>query len=115
MAVLMQADYLGKMRTGGATGIATKYLARPGASNAGLFGVGKQARAQLLAICKVRTIKHICAFSRNQENCRKFCAEMTPLCQCPVEPASRPEEAAMGKDIVITATTSREPVLLGAC
>jgi ornithine cyclodeaminase/alanine dehydrogenase len=39
---------------------------------------------------------------------------MTPLCQCPVEPASRPEEAAMGKDIVITATTSREPVLLGA-
>jgi alanine dehydrogenase len=114
MTALMQADYLGQMRTGAASGVATKYLARPEASNAGVFGVGKQARTQLLAICKVRTIKHICAFSRHEENCRKFCAEMTPLCQCPVEPASRPEEAAMGKDIVITATTSREPVLLGA-
>jgi alanine dehydrogenase len=114
MTALVQADYLGQMRTGAASGIATKYLARAEASNAGLFGVGKQARTQLLAICKVRTIKHICVFSRNEENRRKFCTEMTPLCQCPVESASRPEEAAMGKDIVITATTSREPVLLGA-
>jgi alanine dehydrogenase len=114
MTALVQADYLGQMRTGAASGIATKYLARAEASNAGLFGVGKQARTQLLAICKVRTIKHICVFSRNEENRRKFCTDMTPLCQCPVEPASRPEEAAMGKDIVITATTSREPVLLGA-
>ena len=114
MTALVQADYLGQMRTGAASGIATKYLARAEASNAGLFGVGKQARTQLLAICKVRTIKHICVFSRNEENRRKFCTEMTPLCQCPVEPASRPEEAAMGKDIVITATTSREPVLMGA-
>ena len=114
MTALVQADYLGQMRTGAASGIATKYLARAEASNAGLFGVGKQARTQLLAICKVRTIKHICVFSRNEANRRKFCTEMTPLCQCPVEPASRPEEAAMGKDIVITATTSREPVLMGA-
>ena len=114
MTALVQADYLGQMRTGAASGIATKYLARAEASNAGLFGVGKQARTQLLAICKVRAIKHICVFSRNEENRRKFCTEMTPLCQCPVEPASRPEEAAMGKDIVITATTSREPVLMGA-
>jgi alanine dehydrogenase len=114
LTALLQADYLGQMRTGAATGIATKYLARPEASIAGLFGVGKQARTQLQAICKVRTIKHICAFSRHEENCRRFCAEMAPLCQCPVEPASRPEEAAMSKDIVVTATTSREPVLLGA-
>jgi alanine dehydrogenase len=113
MTALLQADYLGQVRTGAASGVATKYLARPEASTAGLFGVGKQARTQLLAICKVRTIKHISVFSRNDENCRKFCAEMTTLCQCPVEPALRPEEAAAGKDIVITATTSREPILLG--
>src|SRR5262245_46073123 len=90
MTALLEADYLGQMRTGAATGIATKYLARPEASSAGLFGVGKQARTQLLAICKVRTIKHICVFSRHEVKCRRFCAEMAPLCQCPVEPASRP-------------------------
>jgi ornithine cyclodeaminase/alanine dehydrogenase-like protein (mu-crystallin family) len=113
VTALLQADYLGQMRTGAASGVATKYLARPEASTIGLFGAGKQARTQLLALCKVRTIKHICVFSRKEENRRKFCDEMAPLCQCPVEPVARPEEAANGKDIVVTATTSVQPVLLG--
>jgi alanine dehydrogenase len=65
-------------------------------------------------MCQVRTIKHVYVFSRNEENRRKFCAEMTPICQCPVEPAEKPEDAAADRDIVITATTSREPVLFGA-
>ena len=113
LTALLQADYLGQMRTGAASGVATKYLARPEAATIGLFGTGKQARTQLLAVCKVRAIKHVSVFSRNDENRRAFCAEMAPLCQCLVEPASRPEEAATGKDIVITATSSRDPVLQG--
>jgi alanine dehydrogenase len=113
LTAILQADYLGQVRTGAASGVATKYLARPEASTVGLFGTGKQARTQLLAICKVRAIKHIAVYSRNEENRRKFCAEMAPLCQCPVEPIAQPQDAAKGKDIVITATTSREPVLLG--
>jgi alanine dehydrogenase len=113
LTALVQADYLGQVRTGAASGIATKYLARPDADTVGLYGAGKQARTQLLAVCKVRAIKHIRVYSRNDEDRRAFCAEMTPLCGCPVEPASRPEDAARAKDIVITATSSREPVLHG--
>ena len=112
LTAILQADYLGQVRTGAASGVASKYLARPDAATVGLFGAGKQARTQLLAICKVRPIKRITVFSRHPDNCRAFCAEMAPLCGCPVEPAATPEEAARGKDIVITATNSRDPVLL---
>jgi len=113
LTAILQADYLGQMRTGAASGVATKYLARPDAATVGLYGTGKQARTQLLAVCKVRTINQVHVFSRNEENRRAFCAEMAPLCQCPVEPAAKPEDAARNKDIVITATSSREPVLFG--
>lgn len=113
LTALVQADYLGQVRTGAASGVATKYLARPEASTVGLYGAGKQARTQLRAVCQVRKIKHVQVFSRTDERARQFCAEMAPLCQCPVEPASSPEDAARDKDIVITATSSRAPVLLG--
>lgn len=113
LTAILQADYLGQMRTGAASGVATKLLARPEAATVGLYGTGKQARTQILAMCKVRPIKHISVFSRSDDNRRKFCAEMTPLCQCPVEPAAKAEDAAVGKDIVCTATSSREPVLFG--
>ena len=110
---IIQADYLGQVRTGATSGVATKYLARPESATVGLYGTGKQARTQLLAVCQVRPIKHVAVYSRSEENRRQFCAEMTPLCKCPVEPAMRPEDSARGKDIVITATTAREPVLFG--
>ncbi|MBM3997553.1 MAG: ornithine cyclodeaminase family protein [Planctomycetes bacterium] len=113
LTALLQADYLGQMRTGAASGVATKFLARSDAATVGIYGAGKQARTQLLAVCRVRSIKHIAVYSRNEENRQRFCAEMAPLCQCPVEPVTRPEDAAKGKDIIITATTSREPVLFG--
>lgn len=110
---ILQADYLGQVRTGAASGVATKYLARQDSATVGCYGAGKQARTQLLAVVKVRNIKHIHVFSRTEERCRLFCQEMTTLCECPVEPASHPEEAARNKDIVITATSSRDPVLYG--
>ena len=113
LTAILQADYLGQVRTGAASGVATKYMARPDAATVGLFGAGKQARTQLLAVCKVRPIKHIAVYNRNKDKRRQFCAEMSKLCQCPVEPAQRPQDAAQQKDIVITATKSADPVLLG--
>lgn len=113
LAALIQADWLGQVRTGAASGVATRALARPDSSTVGLFGAGKQARTQLLAVCRVRTIRAIRVYSRHPDACRAFCEEMTPLCNCPVEPAQRPEDAARNMDIVITATSSRDPVLLG--
>ncbi len=110
---LIQADYLGQVRTGAATGVATQYMARPDASEVGLFGSGKQARTQALAVCKVRKIRRIQVYSPNEEHRRHFAEEMAPLCGCDIEPVPRPEMAAEDKDIVITATNSREPVLNG--
>jgi alanine dehydrogenase len=110
---LMQADYLGQMRTGAASGIATQYMARPDATEVGLFGSGKQARTQVQAICRVRRIRQVQVYSPHEERRRAFAAEMSELCQTEVVPVSRPEMAAEKKDIIITATTSREPVLTG--
>src|SRR5262249_139762 len=108
-----QADYLGQVRTGAASGVATEYMARPDATEVGLFGSGKQARTQLLAVCKVRKVGRVQVYSPNEENRRRFAVEMSDLCQTEVEPVPRPEMAAEDKDIVITATNSREPVLNG--
>lgn len=113
LLALMQADYLGQMRTGAASGVATRYMAREDAAEVGLFGTGKQARTQALAVCKVRPIRRVHVYSRSEENRVRFAREMAELCRCDFEPVERPEVAADKKDIVITATTSREPVLKG--
>jgi ornithine cyclodeaminase/alanine dehydrogenase-like protein (mu-crystallin family) len=110
---LMQAEHLGQMRTGAASGVATKYMARPDASEVGIYGSGKQARTQLLAICKVRNIRQVHVYSPNEERRRQFAADMSEKCQTEVVATSRPERAAENKDIVVTATNSREPVLNG--
>ena len=110
---LMQADYLGQMRTGAASGIATRYMARPDATEVGIFGSGKQARTQVQAVCRVRRIRQVQVYSPNEEHRRQFAAEVSELCQTEVVPVARPEMAAEDKDIIITATTSREPVLNG--
>jgi alanine dehydrogenase len=110
---LMQADWLGQVRTGAASGVATQYMARPDATEVGLFGTGKQARTQVLAICRVRRIRQVQVYSPNEEHRRRFAAEMSERCGTEVVPVARPEMAAADKDIVITATNSREPVLLG--
>src|SRR6476646_4440392 len=59
MCAIIEADLLGQFRTGAASGVATKKLARPNCSTVGLYGTGKQARTQLLAVCKVRPIKTV--------------------------------------------------------
>lgn len=113
LLALIQADHLGQMRTGAASGIATRVMSRPDASAVGIFGSGKQARTQLEAICKVRKVRHVVVFSPSEERRRAFAAEMSQRCEVEVVPASRPEDAARDRDIIVTATTSREPVLLG--
>jgi ornithine cyclodeaminase/alanine dehydrogenase-like protein (mu-crystallin family) len=110
---LMQADYLGQVRTGAATAVATEYMARPESSEVGLFGAGKQARTQLSAVCRVRKIRRVQVYSLKDERRRQFADEMSEVCKTEVEPVPRPEMATEDKDIVITATTSREPVFNG--
>lgn len=113
LLAVIEADKLGQVRTGAASAIATKYMARANSSRLGIYGTGWQARSQLEAICAVRPIKTIVAYSRNLENREKFCKEMTEVLGVGVYPASSSEEAAKDMDIVVTATASKEPVLKG--
>ena len=75
----IEADKLGQLRTGAASAVATKYMARQESSRLGIFGTGLQARSQLQAICAVRPIKTVLAYSRDPEKRETFCKEMTEL------------------------------------
>ena len=112
---LMQADHLGRIRTGAASGIATKYLARPDASRAAVIGTGRQARTQLQAIAQVRKLAGVKAFGRDKNRLQGFCREMSEDLGVPVEPASSAEEATRFGEIVSTATTAQQPVVRGEC
>lgn len=113
LLALMEADALGQIRTGAASGVATKLLARPDASRVGIIGTGWQARTQLQAVCAGTKVTHVRAFSRKAERREAFAREMAPVVGVPVEPAVTGEEAVRDADIVITITNAREPVLLG--
>jgi ornithine cyclodeaminase/alanine dehydrogenase-like protein (mu-crystallin family) len=113
MLAMIEADRLGQMRTGAASGVATKYMARADAETVGIYGTGWQAESQLMAVCAVREIKAITAYGRNVERRKAFARKMTALLRVEVTTAGSPEEAARGKSIVITATSAREPVLKG--
>jgi ornithine cyclodeaminase/alanine dehydrogenase-like protein (mu-crystallin family) len=112
---LMQADHLGRIRTGAASGIATKHLARPEASRAAVIGTGRQARTQLQAIAAVRKLTGVRAFGRDQDRLRNFCREMSDELGVPVEPSSSADEAVRFGEIVSTATTAQQPVVRGEC
>jgi len=114
MAALIEADALGQIRTGAATGVATKYLANPGARAAAIIGTGYQARTQLEAVAAVRRLERVRAFGRDPQRRENFCREMGARIGVAVEPAGSGEEAVKGADIVITATSATEVVLTGA-
>ena len=114
LLALIEADKLGQMRTGAASGVATKYLARAGAKTVGVYGTGWQAQSQLEAVCAARDIESVKVYSRSPENRARFCQEMSArLGGVEIASAERPEDAA-DADVIVTVTTSREPVLQGA-
>ena len=113
LVALLEADYLGQMRTGAASGIATQYLARADARTVGIVGTGLQARTQLEAIAAVRPLTRIRAFGRNPERRARFAQEMSAKLGVQVEAAETAEEAVRDADIVITSTTAADPVVFG--
>lgn len=113
LEVMIEADQLGQIRTGAASGVATDYMARPDAAVVGCFGTGKQARTQLQAICTVRRIERVDVYGRNPDRQEDFADEMSEICETEVIPVHSPDETASEKDIVITATSSKEPVFRG--
>jgi alanine dehydrogenase len=103
---------LGALRTGAASGVATRLLARPDSKTVGLFGSGRQARTQLLAVASVRKIEQVFVLSPNRNHVETFCTEMEKKIDCAVTPADSAEELS-NSDIIISATTSKEPVIFG--
>ncbi len=113
MSALIEADVLGQFRTGAASGVATKKLARADAATAGCIGTGKQARTQVLAVCKVRPVKQVKVFGRDASRRASFAAQLSTETGIEVLPVESAEEAVRGLDVIVTATTAREPVLKG--
>jgi alanine dehydrogenase len=109
----LEADILGQFRTGAATGVATRKLARTDARTVGCLGTGKQARTQILAVCKVRPVEQVRVYSRQPERRHAFAERLSRETGVEVLPVDQPEGAVRNMDIVITATTARDPVLLG--
>ncbi len=113
LLALIEADYLGQMRTGAASGFATKLMARADARTLGIIGTGLQARTQLEAIARVRKIEHVYAFGRNVERRSQFGQEMTERLKIPVAAVDSPEAAVRTADILVTSTNATKPVVEG--
>jgi len=107
----IEANHLGQIRTGAASGVATKYLSRENSAVAAIIGSGFQAQTQLEAIANVRNLREVRVWSRSAEKRQAFaerCAKKLNLNVRAVETAQECVEAA---DIVTTATSSRQPVI----
>jgi ornithine cyclodeaminase/alanine dehydrogenase-like protein (mu-crystallin family) len=113
LLALIEAEFLGQQRTGAASGVATKYLARKDARTVAILGTGGQAKTQLEAIAAARKLDSVRVYGRNPERRAKFCEEMSQCLGLGVHPAASAAEAVRGADIVNTATTSAKPVLDG--
>ncbi|MCA1738434.1 MAG: ornithine cyclodeaminase family protein, partial [Actinobacteria bacterium] len=109
---IMQSDKLGQLRTGAASGVATRYLAREDASSLGIYGAGWQAESQLEAIAAVRKLARVVVHTRTEESRKAFAEKMGERLGLEIETTHSPEEPAV-QDIVVTATSSTQPVLQG--
>jgi alanine dehydrogenase len=107
LAGVIEADKMGQLRTGAASGVAAKHLAREGAASLGVIGCGWQARTQVACIREaVPSIERVVAFCRTEERLEEFCREVeAEVGESHRDPAEQ--------DVVVTVTTSRDPVLRG--
>lgn len=110
---VIEANGMGQIRTGAASGIATKYMAREDSSTVGMIGSGYQASTQLEAVCKVRNITEAKIYSRTRENRERLASVMESRLCIDVRAADSGEECVQDADVVNVITTSTKPVLLG--
>jgi ornithine cyclodeaminase/alanine dehydrogenase-like protein (mu-crystallin family) len=104
---LIEADRLGQFRTGAASGVAAKFLSREGATSLGVIGAGTQAEMQVRCVrAAVPSLGHVLVYSRTEERREAFARAAG------ADPAESAQEAA-AQDVVVTITSSRDPVLRG--
>jgi ornithine cyclodeaminase len=108
LRVVIEADYMGMIRTGAASGLAAKWLARPDATVAGVFGAGWQAEGHVRAICAALPLEQVKVFSRHVDKLQAFCQRMSELTGVAVVAAANPEATVRGSDLVGTVTTATQ-------
>ena len=113
LQALIEADWLGRLRTGAASGVASRYMARPDSKTMGLFGTGGQARTQLLAVCAVLPIERVHVYSRNPEHRAAFATEMQSQVAAQLVPVGNPRAAVESMDIITTMTSAHQPLFDG--
>ena len=113
LLAILEAERLGQLRTGAASGVATKYLARPDAGTLALFGAGYQAETQLEAIAAVRPLREVRVYSRTPARRHAFAERMAARLGLQVQAVDAPEAALDGADIITTITTARAPLFKG--
>lgn len=101
------------LRTAAGVGAAAEVLARPDASRLGLVGAGVQAREAARMIAAIRPLSGIAVFCRSTAHSARLAANLQTELGVPSAAADSPAAVAAGSDIVVTATTSREPVVRG--
>jgi alanine dehydrogenase len=107
LVAVLEADRLGQLRTGAASGVAAKYLAKPDAASLGIVGCGWQAESQVACIREaVPSIARVVAYCRTEASLKKFCRKVKAE-------AGESHRDPAGQDIVVTATSSADPVLRG--
>jgi ornithine cyclodeaminase/alanine dehydrogenase-like protein (mu-crystallin family) len=110
LRAMIEANRLGALRTGAASGLATKLLANPRARTLGVIGSGKQARTQVAAIAAVRPIERIRVYSRAQVRRNAFAFAVADELGIETEPVESGEACVADADVVVTITKSAEPV-----
>ncbi|TXG96898.1 MAG: ornithine cyclodeaminase family protein [Rhodocyclaceae bacterium] len=110
LLAVIEADYLGMMRTGAASGVAAKWLARPDSTVAGVFGAGWQAEGHIRAICAALPLERVKVFSRRSERLTAFCTRLAAETGVEIVPATSAEETVRGSDLIGTVTTAAQPL-----
>jgi ornithine cyclodeaminase/alanine dehydrogenase-like protein (mu-crystallin family) len=111
LLALVNASAITAIRTAAVSALATRVLAREGAAELAIIGAGVQARAHLSAIACVRDIRRVRIAARRLENAQKLANDMQPRFPAPIEAVETVEAAVRDADVIVTATTAREPVI----
>jgi ornithine cyclodeaminase/alanine dehydrogenase-like protein (mu-crystallin family) len=113
IVAILAARRIGQVRTGAASGLATKTMARADACRLGCIGTGRQAETQILAVAAVRKLESIHVYGRDAPRRKAFADKMSALLGQEVRPVESPADAVKGRDILITMTNSSQPVFDG--
>lgn len=110
MKAAIEADTLGMFRTGAASGVAAKWLARRDSSVLGVFGAGWQAEGHVRALCAALPIRQVKVFSRDRARLESFCSRISGQTGVSVSAADGPETVVRGSDVIGTVTTAAKPL-----